>query len=113
MCVFCKAKILDWKYFENLWEGVQELASLLNISLVIKLHTTCYFSLGFIKMDVRAVKGSFEKGESLAFVNCESKSRDNGNLFNKNNETLVWKFDEYISFQYWVDANNAKQKFGI
>jgi hypothetical protein len=28
-----------------------------------------------------------------------------------NNEISVWKFDEYISFQYWVDANNAKQKF--
>ncbi len=53
------------------------------------------------------------KGRSLAFVNCESKGKDHGNLFNRNNETLVWKFDEYISFQYLVDANNVKQKFKI
>ncbi len=26
---------------------------------------------------------------------------------------LVWKFDEYISFQYWVDVNNVRHKFKI
>jgi hypothetical protein len=64
-------------------------------------------------MDVRIIQGKFLKGRSLAFVNCESKGKDNGNLFNGNSETLVWKFVEYISFQYWVDANNVKWRFMI
>ncbi len=64
-------------------------------------------------MDVKAIQGQLLKGKSLAFVNCEIKGKDHGNLFNINNETLVWKFDEYILFQYSVDANNVRQKFKI
>jgi hypothetical protein len=42
---------------EHYGKGVQELASILNVSLVIELHTTCHFSLNFIGMDVRVVQG--------------------------------------------------------
>jgi hypothetical protein len=38
----------------------------------------------------------------MAFVNCESKNKDNGNLFNKNNETSIWKFDEFCSNIGWM-----------
>ncbi len=42
---------------EHYGTRVQELANLLNVSLVIELHTTCCFSLSFIGMDVRVVQG--------------------------------------------------------
>jgi hypothetical protein len=42
---------------ERYGKGVQELASLLNVSFVIELYTTSHFPLGFIGMDVRVVQG--------------------------------------------------------
>jgi len=42
-----------------------------------------------------------------------AKARMIGICSIRNNETSVWKLDEYILFQYWVDANNVGPKFKI
>jgi hypothetical protein len=39
--------------------------------------------------------------------------KEDQNLFNRINKNSVWKFEEYILFQYWVDANNVGHKFKI
>jgi hypothetical protein len=58
VCLLQGEHFLIGNIFKICGKGVQELASLLNISLVIKLHATRYFSSSFIGMDVRSVQGS-------------------------------------------------------
>jgi hypothetical protein len=62
MCFLRGEHFLVGNILEHYGKGVQELASLLNVSLMIKLHTTCRFYLGFIRMDVRVVKDNSYKG---------------------------------------------------
>jgi hypothetical protein len=57
MCLLRGEHFLVGNIFKQYGKGVQELASLLNVSLMIELHTTCCFSLGFVKMDVKVVQG--------------------------------------------------------
>jgi hypothetical protein len=57
MCLLQSEHLLVGRILEHYEKGVQELASLLNVSLVIKLHTTCHFSSGFVGMDVEVVQG--------------------------------------------------------
>jgi hypothetical protein len=56
-CLLRGEHFLVRNILEHYGKGVQELASLLNVSFVIKLHTTCHFSLGFVGMDVKVVQG--------------------------------------------------------
>jgi hypothetical protein len=57
VCLLRGEHFLVGNVLEHYGKGVQELASLLNVSLMIKLHTTCRFSLNFIEMDVKVVQG--------------------------------------------------------
>ncbi len=57
VCLLRGEHFLVGNILEHYGKGVQELASLLNVSFVIKLHTTCHFSLGFVGMDVKVVQG--------------------------------------------------------
>jgi hypothetical protein len=57
VCLLLGEHFLVRNIFKHYGKGVQKLASLLNVSLVIKLHMMCHFSLGFVRMDVRMVQG--------------------------------------------------------
>jgi len=54
----CGEHFLVLNILKHYGKRAQELASLLNVSFVIKLHTMCHFDLGFVRMDVRKVKDS-------------------------------------------------------
>jgi hypothetical protein len=58
MCLLRGEHFLVGNILEHYGKGAQELASILNVSFVIKLHTMCHFYLGFVRMDVRKVKDS-------------------------------------------------------
>jgi hypothetical protein len=57
VCLLRGEHFLVGNILKHYGKGVQELASLLNVSLVIELHITCHFSLSFIKMDVIVIQG--------------------------------------------------------
>jgi hypothetical protein len=56
MCLLQGEHFLVGNILKHYGKGVQELASLLNVSLVIELHITCHFSSGFFGMNVRMVQ---------------------------------------------------------
>jgi hypothetical protein len=56
MCLLLGEHFLVGNIFKHYGKGVQELASLLNVSLVIELHIMCHFSSSFFGTNVRVVQ---------------------------------------------------------
>jgi hypothetical protein len=65
VCLLRGEHFLVGNVLEHYGKGVQELASLLNVSLMIKLHTTYHFSSISVKMDVKAIQEWLLKGSVL------------------------------------------------
>jgi hypothetical protein len=56
MCLMQGEHFLVGNISEHSRKGVQELASLLNVSFMIELHTTCHFSSSFFGTNVKVVQ---------------------------------------------------------
>ncbi len=89
LCLLWSEHFLVGNLLEYYGKGVQELASLLNVSFVIELHTMCLFFFGFCQDECRNDLRIGPKRVSPWHLSIMStKSKDNGNLFNRNSEIL-------------------------
>jgi len=55
ICLLRGEHFLVGNILKQYGKGVQELASLVNVSFVIEQHTTCHFSSSVVWMDVKVV----------------------------------------------------------
>jgi hypothetical protein len=115
-CVFfVRWTFLCWKSFKTIWE--RGFKNLQVYKMFLLWSEATYNVLFFFKFHWDGCKSNPKLVPNRAnpwhLSIVRTKVGTMGICSIETMKLLVWKFDEYIVFLYWVDANNVWQKFKI